>query len=284
MPVAASGQMAVMAIDALPPEPPVAQMPAAEWDMTLGLINATVQLDQNIGEGRRKVGTGFLVQAPRPDGTPRLLLVTAEHVFRVMPNPVARIGWRFAESDGNWRYAPADLPIRQEDGTPLWTQHPTEDVAVLEITAPEEFTRAAIPVGWIANANTFDQWRMGPGDELFALGYPHGLSANRAGFPILRSGRISSWPLTPVQYFKTFLLDFNVSQGNSGGPVFWVPAAKRVPGAPVPTNPFIAGVLIKEVQGNGEGIELGVVGHGQYIHETINLLDSQRTAGTSPQS
>ena len=42
MPVAASGQMAVMAIDALPPEPTVAQMPAAEWDMTLGLINATV--------------------------------------------------------------------------------------------------------------------------------------------------------------------------------------------------------------------------------------------------
>lgn len=264
-----------MPIDALPPEPPVSQAPAAEWDMTHGMISATVQLDQNIGEGRRKVGTGFLVQAPRKDGTSRLLLVTAQHVFRVMPNAEARIGWRFAEADGNWRFEPAPLAIRTADGTPLWTQHPTEDVAVLEITAPPEFARAAIPVGWIAMGNTFDEWRMGPGDELFALGYPHGLSANRAGFPILRSGRISSWPLTPVQHFKTFLLDFNVSQGNSGGPVFWVPAATRRPGVPVPTNPFIAGVLIKEVQGNGEGIELGVVAHGQYIHETIALLDDQ---------
>ena len=252
--------------------------------MTLGMINATVQLDQSIGEGRRKVGTGFLVQAPRPDGTPRVLLVTAEHVFRVMPNAVARIGWRVAEADGNWRYAPANLTIRTATGTPLWTQHPSQDVAVMEITAPEAFARAAIPLGWLSDAQTLDQWRMGPGDELFALGYPHGLSSNRAGFPILRSGRISSWPLTPIQHFPTFLLDFNVSQGNSGGPVFWVPAAARRAGVPVPTNPFIAGILIKEVQGNGEGIELGVVAHGQYIREAIALLDRQGVTREVPQS
>lgn len=252
--------------------------------MTLGMINATVQLDQSIGEGLRKVGTGFLVQAPRPDGTPRVLLVTAEHVFRVMPNAVARIGWRVAEADGNWRYAPGNLTIRTATGAPLWTQHPSQDVAVMEITAPEAFARAAIPLGWLADAQTLDQWRMGPGDELFALGYPHGLSSNRAGFPILRSGRISSWPLTPIQHFPTFLLDFNVSQGNSGGPVFWVPAASRREGVPVPTNPFIAGILIKEVQGNGEGIELGVVAHGQYIRETIALLDRQGATGAVPQS
>ena len=263
-----------MVIDALPPEPPVAPLPVPEWDMTLGLINATVQLDQNIGEGRRKVGTGFLLNAPRPDGTPRILLVTAQHVFRVMPNTVARIGWRTAEADGNWRYTPSDLTIRTEDGTPVWTQHPEQDVAVMEVTVPEAFARAAIPVRWLADTDTLDRWRMGPGDELFALGYPHGLSSNRAGFPILRSGRISSWPLTPIQHFPTFLLDFNVSSGNSGGPVFWVPAATRRPGVPVPNNPFIAGILIKEVVGNGEGIELGVVAHAQYVRETIDLLDA----------
>ncbi|WP_292053156.1 MULTISPECIES: trypsin-like serine peptidase [unclassified Brevundimonas] len=264
-----------MVIDAYPPEPPVAQSPAAvEWDMTLGLINATIQIDQSQGNGRRKVGTGVLINAPRIDGTPRILLVTADHVFAVMPHQKARFGWRNAEADGNWRYAPAEVDIRSEAGDPLWTKHPEQDVAVMEITAPEAFARAAIPVGWLADSHTFDQWRMGPGDELFALGYPHGLSANRAGFPILRSGRISSWPLTPIQHFPTFLLDFNVSQGNSGGPVFWVPAATRRPGVPVPDHPFIAGLLIKEVQGEGEGIELGVVAHAQYIHETIALLDS----------
>ncbi len=272
-----------MVIDAYPPEPPVAQSPAAaEWDMTLGLINATIQIDQSQGNGRRKVGTGVLVSAPRPDGTPRILLVTADHVFAVMPHQKARFGWRNAEADGNWRYTPAEVDIRTEAGDPLWTKHPDQDVAVMEITAPEAFTRAAIPLGWIADDNTFDQWRMGPGDELFALGYPHGLSANRAGFPILRSGRISSWPLTPIQHFPTFLLDFNVSQGNSGGPVFWVPAATRRPGAPVPDHPFIAGLLIKEVQGDGEGIELGVVVQGQYIRDTIALLDGTAQSSGQP--
>jgi len=276
--------MSIMVLDAYPPEPPVAQSPAAEWDMTLGLISATIQIDQSIGGGRRKVGTGFLIEAPRPDGSPRVVLVTADHVFSVMPNAQARAGWRVAEADGNWRYAPQEFPIRAEDGTPLWTKHPDQDVAVIEIEAPEAFARAAIPVGWLGDSQTFDQWRMGPGDELFALGYPHGLSANRAGFPILRSGRIASWPLTPVQHFATFLLDFNVSQGNSGGPVFWVPAATRRPDVPVPDHPFIAGILIKEVQGDGEGIELGVVAHAQYVRETLALMDAQRTTYEEPQS
>ena len=268
-----------MVIDAYPPEPPVAPTPAAvEWDMTLGLVNATIQIDQSVGNGRRKVGTGFLISAPKPDGTPRVVLVTADHVFAVMPNTLARFGWRTAEADGNWRYAPQEIAIRAEDGTPLWTRHPEQDVAVLEIEAPDAFARAAIPLGWLGDSDTFDQWRMGPGDELFALGYPHGLSANRAGFPILRSGRISSWPLTPIHHFPTFLLDFNVSQGNSGGPVFWVPAATRRPGVPVPDHPFIAGLLIKEVQGEGQGIELGVVAHARYIRETLALLDQSPSA------
>lgn len=271
--LARRGQMYLMPIQPLPPEMPVSAAPAAEWDMTLGLINATVQLEQSLGEGRRKIGTGFLVNAPRPDGTPRTILVTAQHVFRVMPNPQARIGWRVQQSDGNWRYAPADLRIRSDDGQPLWTQHPERDIAVMEIQAPDAFTRAALPLAWIGDAEVLERWQIGPGDELFALGYPHGLSANHAGFPILRSGRVSSWPLSPIQHFPTFLLDFNVSSGNSGGPVLWVPAATRRAGVPVPTNPFIAGILIKEVQGNGEGIELGVVAHGQYIRETIALMD-----------
>ncbi|HUH10834.1 MAG TPA: serine protease, partial [Brevundimonas sp.] len=157
---------------------------------------------------------------------------------------------------------------------PLWTQHPERDVAVMEVAAPAAFAQAAIPLGWLADENTFDRWRVGPGDELMALGYPHGLSANKAGFPILRLGRISSWPLTPIRHFPIFLLDFAVSQGNSGGPVFWTPAVDRLPGAPTPDHPYIAGVLVQEVQGGGEGLELGVVAHAQYVREAIALLDA----------
>ena len=263
-----------MVIQDVPPQPPAAESRAApDWDLTVGLIKATVQIDQPSGPDRRTVATGFLVSAPRPDGAPRTVLVTAAHVLTRMTEPEARIGWRVAQADGSWTFAPEPLRIREADGSGLWTQHPERDIAVMEVRAPDAFARAAIPLAWLADETTFDQWQVGPGDELMALGYPHGLSANRAGFPILRLGRISSYPLTPIRAFPTFLLDFAVAQGNSGGPVFWTPSARRRPDAPTPDHPFIAGVLVQEVQGGGEGIDLGVVAHAQYVRETITLMD-----------
>ena len=55
---------------------------------------------------------------------------------------------------------------------------------------------------------------------MMTLGFPRGLAANAAGFPILRAGRVASYPVAPARIFPTFLLDFSVFPGNSGGPVF----------------------------------------------------------------
>ena len=254
--------------DAVPP-PAVGHV----WDLTVGLIEATVQLDQPSGPNTRTVGTGFLIDAPRPDGSPRVVLVTAAHVLEQMEDPQARIGWRTALGDGTWRFDPQPLAIRDDAGEPLWTQHPVRDVAVMEIAAPEAFARAAIPLGWLADENAFEAWQVGPGDELLSLGFPRGLSSNRAGFPILRVGRIASYPLSPVTAFPTFLLDFTVFPGNSGGPVFWTPSARKRPGSTEPETAFIAGLLSQEVRVNNEQLEIGVVTHAVYIREAIALLD-----------
>lgn len=255
-----------------PPEPPV--VPAPSWDLTVGMINATVQLDQPTSGETRTVGTGFLIDAPRPDGAPRVVLVTAAHVLDKMPDATARIGWRHPAADGGWRFDPQPLVIRAADQAPLWTRHPERDVAVMEITAPEAFTRAAIPLGWLADEDTFEADEVGPGDEMLSLGFPRGLSANRAGFPILRVGRIASWPLSPVRAFPTFLLDFKVFPGNSGGPVFWTASARRRPGVAAPDHPFIAGLLAQEVMVRDERLDIGVVVHAEYIREAIALLDA----------
>ena len=254
--------------DAAPP-PVVAHV----WDLTVGLIDATVQLDQPSGPTTRTVGTGFLIQAPRPDGSPRVVLVTAAHVLERMDDAEARIGWRTALGDGTWRFDPEPLTIRNADGEPLWAQHPERDVAVMEVQAPEAFARAAIPLGWLADENSFGAYDVGPGDELLSLGFPRGLSANRAGFPILRVGRIASYPLSPVSAFPTFLLDFTVFPGNSGGPVFWTPSARKRPGTTEPETAFIAGLLSQEVRVNDEQLEIGVVTHAVFIRETIAMLD-----------
>ena len=257
------------------PEPPAAALPAPAWDLTVGLIAATVQLDQpNSGRPTRRVGTGFLVDAPRPDGQPRTVLVTAHHVLNGMADPDARIGWRVEMPGGGWRFTPEPLRIRRENGDPAWVRHPVRDIAVMEVSAPPAFARAAIPLGWLADADALDARQVGPGDELLTLGYPHGYSSNKAGFPILRVGRVSSWPVTPIEAFPVFLLDFPVFPGNSGGPVFWTPAARKLPGSVQPDHPFIAGVVVSEVRPGDDPLGIAVVAHAVYVREAIALLDA----------
>lgn len=259
--------------------PPAAALSLPSWDLTVGLISATVQIDQPNGAATRRVGTGFLINAPRPDGSPRTVLVTAHHLLDGMPAPDARIGWRIEMPDGGWRFAPEPLRIRAEDGTAVWTRHPERDIAVMEVSAPPAFTRAAIPLGWLADRNTLDALQVGPGDELLSLGYPRGYSSNTAGFAILRVGRISSWPLTPIESFPIFLLDFRVFPGNSGGPVFWTPSARKLPGTVQPEHPFIAGVLTSEVRPGDEPLGIGIVAHAVYVREAIALMDEGSVSG-----
>ena len=74
------------------------------------------------------------------------------------------------------------------------------------------------------------EYKINPGDEVRCLGYPLGAQSNEAGFPILRSGKIASYPLTPTIKTKTFLVDLRIFKGNSGGPVFVVENNRPVPG------------------------------------------------------
>ncbi|HXQ15583.1 MAG TPA: serine protease [Caulobacteraceae bacterium] len=242
-------------------------------DLSIDLIQATVQVEQPLGDGTRTVGTGFLISDPTPDGRPRTILVTANHVFRKMPGPIATIGFRVENADGSWRYDPMPLKIRDADKE-LWTHHPDRDVAAISIDAPPEFVKAAIPEGWLATDDTFNKYALRPGDEMLALGFPEGLSANPAGFPILRAGRVASFPLGPSSAFPTFLLDFAVFPGNSGGPVYVRDATRRAPvGSSVPDG-FIAGMLTQQVELNSQNLSIGIVTDARFVRETLSLIDN----------
>jgi V8-like Glu-specific endopeptidase len=246
-------------------------------DLSVELMHATVQLEQPLGNGTRTVGTGFLISEVAADGTPRTVLVTANHVFRQMPGQVARIGYRIENADGSWSYSPQSLRIRDAAGHELWTHHPARDVAAISISAPPEFAKAAIPEDYLASDDTFSKYKVEAGDEMMALGFPRGLAANQAGFPILRSGRVASYPVAPAKIFPTFLLDFAVFPGNSGGPVFMHNEARRAPGDPAQPPQdveFIAGLLTQQVELNNERLEIGIVTHAKYIRETLALMSN----------
>jgi len=160
-------------------------------------------------------------------------------------------------------------------------------VAAISITAPAEFAKAAIPVEYLAADDTFTKYNVGAGDEMMALGFPRGLAANQAGFPILRSGRVASYPIAPAKIFPTFLLDFSVFPGNSGGPVYMSEQAHRRPGGAVQASQdveFIAGLLTQQVELNSERLEIGIVTHAKYIRETIALVDNPAAPVTVAES
>ena len=241
-------------------------------DMSVDLIGATVEVEQPIGGGLRTVGTGFLVSDPGPDGTPRVVLVTANHVFERMKGEQATIGFRTQDKDGVWRYTPEKLTIRA-DGKPLWTRHAVRDVAAITIIAPPAFTKAAIPLSWLGGDDVMTRYALSPGDEMMTLGFPQGLSANSAGFPILRSGRVASYPLGPSTAFPTFLLDFHVFPGNSGGPVYVnTRSDARAPGQSAAPR-LIAGMLTQEVEVGSQNLGIGIVTQARFVRETVAMLD-----------
>ncbi len=244
-------------------------------DLSAQLMQATVQLEQPLGDGTRTVGTGFLISETTPDGKPHTILVTANHVFDKMPKDTARIGYRIANADGSWSYSPQPLKIRDAQGHALWTHHPSRDVAALSVTAPPAFAKAAIPEDYLAADDTFAKYQVGAGDEMLALGFPRGLAANAAGFPILRSGKVASFPIAPAKIFPTFLLDFAVFPGNSGGPVFMSGHARHATGDNGQSGvdvEFIAGLLTQQVELNSERLDIGIVTNAKYIRETIALI------------
>ena len=242
------------------------------WDLSSDLMQATVQIEQALPDGRHTIGTGFLINDPTPDGRPRTVLVTANHVFDKMPGAQAHVGYRTQAKDGGWRFDPQPITIRA--GTrELWAHNTDHDVAAISVKAPDAFAKAAIPLNWLAGSDTFSKYNIGPGDEMMVLGYPQGLSANTAGFPILRSGRVAS-PIEAAASSPTFLLDFRVFPGNSGGPVFIAEAARRRPGAAEAQEvQFVAGMLTQQVELNNERLEIGIVTDAQFVRDTVAMLD-----------
>jgi S1-C subfamily serine protease len=173
----------------------------------------------------------------------------------------------------------------------LWVRHPDADVAVMKITLPDFVFRQtknipSLSTDQLADDGMMERFEIHPGDQLLCLGYPFGLEANVSGFPILRSGKIASYPLTPAKETKTFLFDFEVFQGNSGGPVYFVDKGRsyggKIHGAE--TIQFVAGIvteqkyavqLVKSQKVIFEKLNLAVVVPSYFIKETLALLDKK---------
>jgi hypothetical protein len=173
------------------------------------------------------MGTAFIMGRPfqkPPANQPAragYVLITASHILEDIQGDTAILHFRQKADADTWTRVLHPVHIR-ENGRPLWTKHPAADVAVMYISLPKGNTMPMLSTEVLADDKILADYEIHPGDTLECLGYPLGLESNDAGFPILRSGKLASYPILPTEKTKTFLFDFHVVKGNSGGPVYLV--------------------------------------------------------------
>lgn len=260
----------------------------APTDIDTQLMMATFRIEGPSADGHNQsLGTIFIVGNPHPT-KPNIgwhTLVTAAHVLKRIKGDDAVVYFRQKLNNGNWVAVPTQIKIRRR-GKPLWIEHSNNDVAAMYIRVPEEARFESIPMDMLANDDLLAKYNIHPGDVLDCLGYPFGIEASAGSFPILRSGKIASYPLLPTKTTHSFLLDFRIFPGNSGGPVYINFMGDRNDDVGIGNMvfAFIMGLVSHEVTlDEGREVEdrtyigntpvgLAKIVHASFIRETISLL------------
>jgi hypothetical protein len=238
-------------------------------------------------QGPGSVGTGFIIGKPDPNTPDRAYytLITANHVLEAIQGEDAILVLRQYHESNAWTRV--EIPIRIRNGhDALWKKHPDVDVAGMFVRLPKDTVRNMLTTKDLIGDKELTEYEIYPGMELMCLGYPFGAEANSLGFPILRSGRIASYPLTPSKTTKTFLFDFTVFRGNSGGPVYFMEkdptyGGVRHIGAAIYG---IAGIVVEErnitqtvqelyqKRETTTPLQLGSVIHASFIKELVDSM------------
>lgn len=217
--------LTLLLLSAVPLEiPSIAAEDAVQvYEINTVMMETTFRIEGKV-KGETKIGTVFIVGKPEKGDSSkfRSVLVTAAHVLDEITEDHAVLHLRKRTGENEWKQFTHRLRIKNE-GKTLWVRHPDSDVAAMYIELPEGVIQGQLGTQLLADDDDFQRFDIHPGDNLICLGFPAGLESSKdAGFPILRSGRIASYPLLPTRQRKTFLFDFEVFGGNSGGPVYLV--------------------------------------------------------------
>ena len=234
-------------------------------------------------------GTVFILNRTAPNEKPQSLLITAAHVLEQMKGDDATLAARKQATEDTYERHNVRLPVRKE-GRPLWVRHADLDVAAMIVELPPEVNLPRLPAELLATDDSLKKYRVHPGDILRCIGFPHAaqFDANAAGFPVVRIGCLSGFPLLPTKITKTFLFDFNTFEGDSGSPVYFEEEGRRSAGnEPENRVQLILGLVhgqhfvdekFKMTYQSGETrhrMGLGIIIHASAIRDTIELLDKK---------
>lgn len=148
----------------------------------------------------------------------RFALVTAAHVFEEMDGATCTVHFRAADGKGGFSRRETELKVR-ENSEPLWIRHPGADVAAIFVDLPANIDVEPFELRQVANQAYFDEGEIRVGQEVYIPCFPAKIESNEAGFPILRTGSVASYPLTAPTVGHSILIDYSHFGGDSGAPV-----------------------------------------------------------------
>ena len=120
---------------------------------------------------------------------------------------------------------------------------------------------------------------MHPGDELLCLGFP--LAINFNAFPVIRSGLLASFPITPSRTVRQYYYNFHVLPGNSGGPVYFslpnriYQNATHIGDLQQGTIGLVTQQVSSRVPEKDISVDISILVPSSYISDTIAMLPDE---------
>lgn len=161
----------------------------------------------------KESGTCFLVSRER-NGKQQTVLVTAAHLFQRAKGKAAKLVFR---SDTGRKEI--TIPFQDSVSKPLWKKHSKYDIAALAVDLPRSKFVNVFSMDQLADQPMFDSELVTVGHACKIPCFPAKLESTSLGYPVLRTGSIASYPLSPVFTQPTFKIDVSAFGGDSGAPV-----------------------------------------------------------------
>lgn len=275
--------------------------------ITQDILKAVVKIATSSGTA----GTGFLVsQEANINGVSnrRVFLITNKHMLGdwnlADGNPLnyhnsIDVFFYRANDPSGLSYKPTRIELKKtsgqlKEGKVFFHPDPKIDIALVatdeEISSDNNIDFISFDKTYLLNFNKITSWLIGLGDQVFAIGYPLGITSLKNNYPIVKSGYVASLPgeefsidvpvinrrgdrvIARVQG-KILLVDGLLVPGNSGGPVILAselkvrrdPKTNQLQFATTQTKNYVIGIVSSGLGPSG----LTVVYSSDYIQDLV---------------
>lgn len=221
----------------------------------------------------RGTATGFIINYRdfRVAGEMVPVLFTSVHVLDTVGDGPLIIAYRTLDGIRGAEVSLLTLiPPKRRGEERFYVRHPSQDVAAIALPIPPDSAGfPLLPSALDQSTLAFNEQILRTGVEVSFLGYPEVLPGTDGAFAVLRSGRVSSYPVGTPQANGRFLINSDVYPGDSGAPVFLTSGHNR---------PKLVGMIVQRISSKADNFShLAVAVDADVIRETLALLTTRNS-------